>query len=36
MSDTGRRHDLDRLRVLLILTVFAFHCARFRDSDPYT
>lgn len=32
-APTGRRYDLDWLRVLLILTVFVFHCTRFFDGE---
>ncbi len=35
MSIDGRRHDLDWLRVLAMLTVFLFHCARFFDGDDW-
>jgi peptidoglycan/LPS O-acetylase OafA/YrhL len=30
-----RRHDLDWLRVLVILVVFVFHCGRFFDTDGW-
>ena len=30
-----RRHDVDWLRVLGILTVFLFHCARFFDTEDW-
>jgi len=30
-----RRYDLDWLRVLVILTVFIFHCGRFFDMDGW-
>jgi peptidoglycan/LPS O-acetylase OafA/YrhL len=30
-----RRYDLDWLRVLVILTVFIFHCGRFFDTDGW-
>ena len=32
---TGRRHDLDALRVLAILAVFFFHCGRFFDFEGW-
>lgn len=31
----GRRHDIDALRILAMLTVFLFHCARFFDPFPW-
>src|SRR5689334_23111100 len=31
----SRRYDLDWLRVLVILTVFVFHCGRFFDTDGW-
>lgn len=30
---TGRRYDIDWLRVLGMLFVFLFHCARYFDAD---
>jgi len=32
---TERRNDIDWLRVLAMLTVFLFHCARFFDHDGW-
>ena len=34
-SPSTRRHDLDWLRVLVILVVFVFHCGRFFDTDGW-
>jgi glucans biosynthesis protein C len=34
-TTSSRRHDLDWLRVLVILTVFVFHCGRFFDTDGW-
>jgi peptidoglycan/LPS O-acetylase OafA/YrhL len=34
-TTSSRRHDLDWLRVLAILTVFVFHCGRFFDTDGW-
>ncbi len=30
-----RRHDIDWLRVLAMLAIFFFHCARFFDTTPW-
>ena len=30
-----RRHDIDWLRILAIVTVFIFHCSRFFDTDGW-
>ena len=30
-----RRHDIDWLRILAIMTVFIFHCARFFDTQGW-
>jgi hypothetical protein len=35
MNAKGRRHDIDWLRALGMLTVFLFHCARFFDHDDW-
>lgn len=33
MSTNERRYDIDWLRVLAMLSIFFFHCARFFDND---
>ena len=35
LSEPKHRYDLDWLRVLVILTVFVFHCGRFFDTDGW-
>jgi peptidoglycan/LPS O-acetylase OafA/YrhL len=35
MNPRQRRHDIDWLRVLGMLTVFLFHCARFFDESDW-
>ena len=35
MDKIDRRTDLDWLRVLSMLMIFAFHCARFFDYDGW-
>ena len=34
-SKPERRHDIDWLRVLAMLSIFLFHCARFFDYDDW-
>ena len=35
-ATTKRRYDLDWLRVLAILAIFAFHCTRIFDTDDWS
>ncbi|MDH4258187.1 MAG: acyltransferase family protein, partial [Candidatus Aminicenantes bacterium] len=35
MATHQRRHDIDWLRVLAMLSVFLFHCARFFDYEDW-
>ena len=32
---SGRRYDIDSLRIFAILTVFLFHCSRFFDTEGW-
>jgi hypothetical protein len=34
-KDQVRRHDIDWLRVLGMMTIFLFHCARYFDNDDW-